>query len=99
MWEAFKWEGMMKQVVNMITTSPARNVTLVTEDVKWLEAHSIILKASLHTLLPGAHRHLQKLAYALLHKLQAISWKKTLHPMHNVYFVQYIYIATENQTS
>ena len=69
-WEACKWDGMVKQEVNMITTSPARDLTLVTEDVKWLEAHSVILKASLHTLLPGAIDTLNSLGTYI------VLWKK-----------------------
>ena len=45
-WEACKWDVMVKQVFNMITTSLPPDITLVTEDGNSLEAHSIVLKAS-----------------------------------------------------
>ena len=44
--EAGTWEEMVKVVFTTITTSLPRDVTLVTNDGKVLEAHSIILKAA-----------------------------------------------------
>ena len=44
--EAGTWEEMVKVVFTTITTSLPKDVTLVTEDGKRLEAHSIILKAA-----------------------------------------------------
>ena len=40
------WEDMVKRVFSMIATSLPKDVILVTEDAKRLEAHSIILKAA-----------------------------------------------------
>ena len=51
-WEGCKWDGMVKEVFNMLTPSLPPDVPLVTEDGKWLEAHSLILKASLGIVSP-----------------------------------------------
>ena len=45
-WDSCKWDEMVKEVFNMIATSLPPDLTLVTEDGKRLEVHSLILKAS-----------------------------------------------------
>ena len=55
-WEGCKWDVMVKQVFNMVTTSLPPDVTLVTEDGKWLEAHSLVLKASSPTFRSILHK-------------------------------------------
>ena len=55
-WEGCKWDVMVKQVFNMVTSSLPPDVTLVTEDGKWLEAHSLVLKASSPTFRSILHK-------------------------------------------
>ena len=45
-WDGSKWEKMLQEVFKTVTTSLPPDLTLVTEDGKMLEAHSLILKAS-----------------------------------------------------
>ena len=45
-WDGSEWERMLQEVFKTVTTSLPPDITLVTEDGKMLETHSLILKAS-----------------------------------------------------